>query len=52
MLGEEERLGVPGYATVAARTESGRCVVLWQNGMDLHDPLSTDTPFIQTALAA
>jgi D-alanyl-D-alanine carboxypeptidase len=43
--------GVPGYATVAARTESGRCVVVWQNGMDLHEPLSSDTPFVQAALA-
>src|SRR5262245_43401367 len=23
--------GVPGYTTLAARTESGRCVVVWQN---------------------
>jgi hypothetical protein len=36
---------------VAARTESGRCVVVWQNGIDLHDPLSSDTPFVQAALA-
>jgi len=42
---------VPGYTTVAARTESGRCVVLWQNGMDLHNPLSTKAPFVQAALA-
>jgi D-alanyl-D-alanine carboxypeptidase len=42
--------GVPGYTTVAARTESGRCVVVWQNGIDLHNPLSSDTPFVQAAL--
>lgn len=42
--------GVPGYTTFAARTESGRCVVLWQNGMDLHGPLSSDTAFVQAAL--
>lgn len=42
--------GMPGYTTVAARTESGRCVVLWQNGMDLHAPLSSDTAFVQAAL--
>ncbi|HWG28057.1 serine hydrolase domain-containing protein [Actinospica sp.] len=42
--------GMPGYTTVAARTESGRCVVLWQNGMDLHNPLSSGTPFFQAAL--
>jgi D-alanyl-D-alanine carboxypeptidase len=43
--------GIPGYTTVVARTESGRCVVLWQNGLDLHDPLSSDTPFVRAALA-
>jgi D-alanyl-D-alanine carboxypeptidase len=43
--------GVPGYTTAAARTESGRCVVVWQNGIDLHNPLSSDTPFIRAALA-
>jgi D-alanyl-D-alanine carboxypeptidase len=43
--------GMPGYTTVAARTESGRSVVLWQNGADVHDNLSSDTPFIQAALA-
>lgn len=32
------------------RTESGRCVVLWQNGMDLHNPLSSDTPFVRATL--
>jgi len=42
--------GMPGYTTVAARTESGRCVVLWQNGMDLHAPLSFNTAFVQAAL--
>jgi D-alanyl-D-alanine carboxypeptidase len=43
--------GMPGYTTFAARTESGRCVVVWQNGADMHDPLSSDTPFVQAALA-
>lgn len=43
--------GMPGYTSVAARTESGRAVVLWQNGADMHDPLSSDTPFMQAALA-
>jgi hypothetical protein len=41
---------VPGYTTFVARTESGRCVVLWQNGMDLHGPLCSDTAFVQAAL--
>jgi D-alanyl-D-alanine carboxypeptidase len=43
--------GAPGYTTVAARTESGRCVVVWQNGIDLHNPLSSDTVFVRAALA-
>jgi len=43
--------GMPGFTTVAARTESGRCVVVWQNGIDMHDPLSSDAPFVQAALA-
>jgi D-alanyl-D-alanine carboxypeptidase len=43
--------GVPGFTTVAARTGAGRCVVAWQNGIDLHDPLSWDAPFVQAALA-
>lgn len=43
--------GMPGYTSVAARTESGRTVVLWQNGIDMHDPLGSDTPFMQAALA-
>lgn len=43
--------GMPGFTSVAARTESGRCVVLWQNGINMHDPLSSDTPFVQAALA-
>ena len=43
--------GAPGYTTVAARTESGRCVVVWRNGIDLHNPLSSDTAFVQAALA-
>lgn len=44
--------GSPGYTTFVARTESGRCVVLWQNGMDLYGPLSSDTAFVQAALRA
>jgi D-alanyl-D-alanine carboxypeptidase len=42
--------GMPGFTTVAMRTVSGRCVVLWQNGMDLYGPLTSDTAFIQAAL--
>jgi hypothetical protein len=42
--------GALGYTMFAARTESGRCVVLWQNGTDLHGLLSWDTAFIQAAL--
>ena len=42
--------GTPGYMTFVARTESGRCVVLWQNGAEIYNPLSSDTAFIQAAL--
>jgi D-alanyl-D-alanine carboxypeptidase len=43
--------GVPGYTTVALRTTTGRCVVLYQNGIDLHDVLTSDNPFIATAIS-
>lgn len=43
--------GMPGYTCVAMRTESGRSIVLWQNGIEMHNPLSSDAPFIQAALA-
>jgi D-alanyl-D-alanine carboxypeptidase len=43
--------GTPGSTCVAMRTESGRSIVLWQNGIDMHNLLSSDTPFIQAALA-
>lgn len=43
--------GMPGYTCVAMRTESGRGIVLWQNGIDMHDLLSSDDPFVQAALA-
>jgi len=43
--------GVPGYSTIALRTTAGRCVVLWQNGIDVYDMLSTDAPFIRAALS-
>jgi D-alanyl-D-alanine carboxypeptidase len=44
--------GAPGYSTIALRTTAGRCVVLWQNGIDVYDMLSTDAPFIRAALSA
>jgi D-alanyl-D-alanine carboxypeptidase len=44
--------GVPGYTTMAVRTEAGRTVVLCQNGADLHDILGSHAPFVQAALAA
>ena len=43
--------GMPGYTCVAMRTESGRGIVLWQNGIDMHNLLSSDDRFIQAALA-
>jgi D-alanyl-D-alanine carboxypeptidase len=43
--------GVPGYTTIALRTTGGRAIVLCQNGTDLHDILTSDTPFVAAALA-
>jgi D-alanyl-D-alanine carboxypeptidase len=43
--------GVPGYTTVVLRTAGGRTIVLCQNGIDLHDVLTSDTPFVAAALA-
>jgi D-alanyl-D-alanine carboxypeptidase len=43
--------GVPGYTTIALRTTGGRTVVLAQNGIDLHDVLTSDNPFVAAALA-
>jgi hypothetical protein len=43
--------GVPGYTTVALRTAGGRTIVLCQNGIDLHDVLTSDTPLVAAALA-
>jgi len=43
--------GSPGFTCVAMRTESGRSIVLWQNGIDMHNLLTEDNPFIQAALA-
>lgn len=44
--------GTPGFSTVAMRTMTGRCIVLYQNGLDAHDQLSSRAPFITAALAA
>jgi hypothetical protein len=42
---------VPGYTTLALRTTAGRTVVLAQNGIDLHDVLTSGNPFVDAALA-
>lgn len=42
--------GMPGYTCIAMRTQSGRSIVLWQNGIDMHNLLTEDTPFIRAAL--
>jgi D-alanyl-D-alanine carboxypeptidase len=42
---------MPGYTCVAMRTKSGRSIVLWQNGIDMHNLLASDDPFVQAALA-
>jgi D-alanyl-D-alanine carboxypeptidase len=45
--------GVPGYTTLVLWTEyRNRCVVLYQNCIDMHDVLYWDTPFIRAALVA
>jgi D-alanyl-D-alanine carboxypeptidase len=44
--------GVPGYTTLVLRTTGGRCVVLAQNGTDLPDILTSDTPFVAAALTS
>jgi hypothetical protein len=44
--------GVPGYTTMALRTTGGRAIVLCQNGIDLHDILTSQSPFFDAALAA
>lgn len=44
--------GTPGFSTVALRTTTGRCAVLYQNGLDAHDQLSSRCPFITAAVAA
>lgn len=42
--------GMPGFTSVVMRTADGRCVVLYQNGIDMSDPLPYRTPFMLTAL--
>ena len=46
----EHGRSVPGYTTVALRTAGGRMIVPGQNGIDLHDVLTSDTPFVAAAL--
>jgi hypothetical protein len=36
---------------MALRSTGGRAVVLCQNGIDLHDILTSDNPFVDAALA-
>jgi hypothetical protein len=38
---------MPNYTNIAMRTESGRAVLLWHNGCDMHDILTDDAPFVQ-----
>jgi D-alanyl-D-alanine carboxypeptidase len=42
--------GVPGYTTLALRATTGRCVVLYQNGIDVHDVLTSENPFVTAAM--
>jgi D-alanyl-D-alanine carboxypeptidase len=43
--------GVPGYTSVVARSTNGRCVVIYQNGIDMQAALSSDNEFTQAGLA-
>jgi D-alanyl-D-alanine carboxypeptidase len=43
--------GTPGFTTVVVRSDAGRTIVLYQNGIDIPDILSFDAPFITAALA-
>jgi D-alanyl-D-alanine carboxypeptidase len=43
--------GVPGWTTMALRTTARGTVVLAQNGIDLHDVLTSENPFVAAALA-
>ncbi|WP_051451363.1 serine hydrolase domain-containing protein [Actinospica robiniae] len=42
--------GSPGFSTVCLRTVSGRSVVLWQNGIELYNPMGSRAAFVQAAL--
>jgi D-alanyl-D-alanine carboxypeptidase len=42
--------GTPGFTTVVVRTDAGRTIVLYQNGVDIPEILSFDAPFITAAL--
>lgn len=43
--------GVPGFTTLALHSTAGRTIVLYQNGIDVHDILTSETPFIRVAAA-
>jgi hypothetical protein len=43
---------VPGFTTMVLRTTAERRVVPHQNGLDAHDILASDAPFIAAALTA
>jgi hypothetical protein len=34
------------------RSATGRCIVLYQNGIDVHDVLTSENPFVTAAMSA
>jgi hypothetical protein len=45
-------VGVPGFTAMVLRATAERRVVPYQNGLDAHDILASDSPFIAAALTA
>lgn len=44
--------GLPGFTTLALRSTTGRTIVLYRNGFDMHGVLTSDTPFVRAAVAS
>jgi D-alanyl-D-alanine carboxypeptidase len=42
--------GMAGFTSMVLRTDAGRCVVLYQNALDLFAPLNYDAAFIAAAV--
>lgn len=42
--------GLAGFTTMALRTTTGRCVILYQNALDLYAPLNYTAKFVELAV--